>query len=52
MCPAPGPAARSPHRLEAGLDTISYSPAEPHAWGNPDDEAPATALFFGMPAEY
>ena len=37
--------------LEAG-DTISYSPAEPHSWGNPDDEAPAIALFFGMPAEY
>lgn len=37
--------------LEAG-DTISYSPAEQHSWGNPDDEAPAIALFFGMPAEY
>ena len=37
--------------LEAG-DTISYSPAEPHSWGNPSDDAPATALFFGMPAEY
>jgi transcriptional regulator with XRE-family HTH domain len=37
--------------LEAG-DTISYSPADPHSWGNPDDEAPAVALFFGMPAEY
>lgn len=33
-------------------DTISYSPADPHSWGNPDDEAPALALFFGMPAEY
>jgi transcriptional regulator with XRE-family HTH domain len=37
--------------LHAG-DTISYSPAEPHSWGNPDDDAPAVALFFGMPAEY
>ena len=37
--------------LRAG-DTISYSPAEPHSWGNPDDEVPAVALFFGMPAEY
>ena len=37
--------------LHAG-DTISYSPAEPHSWGNPSDEAPALALFFGMPAEY
>ena len=37
--------------LEAG-DTISYSPADPHSWGNPSDDAPAVALFFGMPAEY
>ncbi len=37
--------------LRAG-DTISYSPAEPHSWGNPDDEAPAVALFFEIPAEY
>ena len=37
--------------LHAG-DTISYSPAEPHSWGNPDDDSPAVALFFGMPAEY
>ncbi|HZL65275.1 MAG TPA: cupin domain-containing protein [Thermoleophilia bacterium] len=37
--------------LRAG-DTIAYSPAEPHSWGNPDDDAPAVALFFGMPAEY
>jgi transcriptional regulator with XRE-family HTH domain len=37
--------------LRAG-DTITYSPADPHSWGNPDDEAPAVALFFGMPAEY
>jgi transcriptional regulator with XRE-family HTH domain len=37
--------------LQAG-DTISYSPAEPHSWGNPSDEAAAVALFFGMPAEY
>jgi transcriptional regulator with XRE-family HTH domain len=37
--------------LRAG-DTIAYSPAEPHSWGNPDDELPAVALFFGMPAEY
>jgi transcriptional regulator with XRE-family HTH domain len=37
--------------LEAG-DTLSYSPADPHSWGNPDDEVPAVALFFGMPAEY
>lgn len=33
-------------------DTISYSPADPHSRGNPDDEAPAVALFFEMPAEY
>jgi len=37
--------------LHAG-DTIAYSPAEPHSWGNPDDVTPAVALFFGMPAEY
>jgi transcriptional regulator with XRE-family HTH domain len=37
--------------LEAG-DTVSYSPADPHSWGNPSDDAPAVALFFGMPAEY
>lgn len=37
--------------LEAG-DTMAYSPAEPHSWGNPSDDAPALALFFGMPAEY
>lgn len=37
--------------LRAG-DTIAYSPAEPHSWGNPDDDTPAVALFFGMPAEY
>jgi transcriptional regulator with XRE-family HTH domain len=37
--------------LRAG-DTIAYPPAEPHSWGNPDDDAPAVALFFGMPAEY
>jgi transcriptional regulator with XRE-family HTH domain len=37
--------------LQAG-DTISYSPADPHSWGNPSAEAPAVALFFGMPAEY
>lgn len=37
--------------LRAG-DTISYSPAEPHSWGNPDDDAPAVALFFQVPAEY
>lgn len=37
--------------LQAG-DTIAYSPAEPHSWGNPDDELAAVALFFGMPAEY
>jgi transcriptional regulator with XRE-family HTH domain len=37
--------------LEAG-DTISYSPADPHSWGNPSDDTPALALFFGMPAEY
>lgn len=37
--------------LPAG-DTISYSPADPHSWGDPDDEAPAVALFFGMAAEY
>ncbi len=38
-------------RLEAG-DTITYSPAEPHSWHNPDEEAPAVALFFEVPAEY
>jgi transcriptional regulator with XRE-family HTH domain len=37
--------------LRAG-DTISYSPAEPHSWGNPDEGAPAAALFFNIPAEY
>jgi transcriptional regulator with XRE-family HTH domain len=37
--------------LEAG-DTISYSPAEPHSWGNPSEELPAVALFFAMPAEF
>ncbi len=37
--------------LQAG-DTISYSPADPHSWGNPDDEHPAVALFFEVPAEY
>ncbi len=37
--------------LRAG-DTISYSPADPHSWGNPDDEHPAVALFFEVPAEY
>lgn len=37
--------------LKAG-DTITYSPAEPHSWGNPDDDNPAVALFFEMPAEY
>ena len=35
--------------LEAG-DTMAYSPAEPHSWGNPSDDTPALALFFGMPA--
>ena len=38
-------------KLEAG-DTISYSPAEPHSWRNPDEEEPAVALFFEVPAEY
>jgi transcriptional regulator with XRE-family HTH domain len=37
--------------LAAG-DTISYSPAEPHSWRNPDDGNPAVALFFEVPAEY
>jgi transcriptional regulator with XRE-family HTH domain len=37
--------------LKAG-DAIAYSPSEPHSWGNPDEEAPAVALFFEMPAEY
>mgnify|MGYP000982318442 CR=1 FL=1 len=37
--------------LRAG-DTIAYSPAEPHSWGNPSDDTPAVALFFGMPAEF
>lgn len=37
--------------LQAG-DTISYSPADRHSWGNPSDDTPAVALFFGMPAEY
>jgi transcriptional regulator with XRE-family HTH domain len=35
--------------LQAG-DTVSYSPAEPHSWRNPDGENPAVALFFEMPA--
>ena len=25
------------------------SPAEPHRWGNPDEEVPAVALFFEVP---
>lgn len=37
--------------LRAG-DTVSYSPAEPHSWRNPDAENPAVALFFEVPAEY
>ena len=37
--------------LGAG-DTIAYSPADPHSWGNHSDDIPAVALFFGMPAEY
>jgi len=37
--------------LQAG-DTIAYSPAEPHSWGNPDDAVAAVALFFQAPAEY
>ena len=37
--------------LQAG-DTIAYSPAEPHSWGNPDAAVPAVALFFQVPAEY
>jgi quercetin dioxygenase-like cupin family protein len=37
--------------LEAG-DTISYAPSDPHSWGNPSEEVPAVALFFGMPAEF
>jgi quercetin dioxygenase-like cupin family protein len=37
--------------LQAG-DTITYSPAEPHFWGNPSDTTPAVALFFAMPAEF
>jgi quercetin dioxygenase-like cupin family protein len=37
--------------LQAG-DTIAYSPADPHTWGNPSDDTPAVALFFGMPAEF
>jgi quercetin dioxygenase-like cupin family protein len=37
--------------LQAG-DTVSYSPAEPHSWHNPDGENPAVALFFEVPAEY
>lgn len=37
--------------LQAG-DTVSYSPAEPHSWRNPDGEHPAVALFFEVPAEY
>jgi len=38
-------------RLEAG-DTIAYPPTEPHSWGNPDEQRPAIALFFEVPAEY
>jgi transcriptional regulator with XRE-family HTH domain len=37
--------------LEAG-DTIAYSPADPHSWGNPSDDTRAVALFFVMPAEF
>ena len=37
--------------LQAG-DSITYSPAEPHSWGNPDDAVPAVTLFFQIPAEY
>jgi transcriptional regulator with XRE-family HTH domain len=37
--------------LQAG-DTVSFSPAEPHSWRNPDGEHPAVALFFEVPAEY
>ena len=37
--------------LAAG-DTIAYAPAEPHSWRNPDEEAPAVALFVQLPAEY
>jgi len=33
-------------------DTISYSPAEPHSWRNPDDDHEAVVLFFEVPAEY
>jgi transcriptional regulator with XRE-family HTH domain len=36
--------------LRAG-DTITYSPAGPHSWRNPDQERPAVALFFQVPAE-
>jgi transcriptional regulator with XRE-family HTH domain len=37
--------------LRAG-DTIAYSPADPHSWGNPSRDAPAVALFFAVPAEF
>ena len=37
--------------LGAG-DTITYAPAEPHSWRNPDESVPAVALFFQVPAEY
>ncbi len=37
--------------LHAG-DTISYSPADRHSRGDPDDQVPAVAFIFGMPAEY
>jgi transcriptional regulator with XRE-family HTH domain len=37
--------------LKAG-DTIAYSPAEPHSWGNPDDAVAATALLLQIPAKY
>ena len=38
-------------RLAAG-DSITYSPAEPHAWWNPSEDNATTVLFFHVPAQY
>lgn len=37
--------------LGAG-DSITYSPAEPHAWWNPSANRATSVLFFHVPAEY
>jgi quercetin dioxygenase-like cupin family protein/DNA-binding XRE family transcriptional regulator len=33
-------------------DSITYSPAEPHAWWNPSANRVTTVLFFHLPAQY